>query len=160
MSISLIKKSFRNVVSYESEGIDDVQGTRYKQEQYLYLYFFDHSRASKGVTPVGLHKEFGEFSRISEEWVATRNRNLNRRFEPGWEPSPGIYKISGNKLHIRWEHLDTIVLFKGMVFSNGDTLWGSLFNNGVQVVPARLYHNIEKSIIEPSSEEQLEIEAW
>jgi len=158
--MELVQKEFRNVVPYESRQQNDVQGTEYLEDQYLYLYFFDTNRASKAVCPVSLHKEFGEFVCIPEDLLAIRRENMCEWFKEDWRPTVGIYRQDGNKLKIKWEHFGSIVLFEGMVIANGDTVWGRLFKDNQGIVPERFYHNIEKPIVKPTPQELLQIENW
>ena len=161
--MNIIGKEYRCITPVD--GMLDHSYGYYKIKKYVYIYIYDDMIANSYFSEINDSTVHYEFGNLSEEERITKIKNIRRIIEKGINNNAiKKYIISnGNKIEMQRYNSDKEewqLSFDGEILLNGDAIKGGFYYDGKQVVPLRVYYNIDKPLPDPLiPEEEEEIDS-
>lgn len=154
ISMEIIGKEYRCITPVHGELVNDGECGTYLAKEYIYIYIYDNKNADTYFSEIKdstVHDVFGKISRKQRE---KKKNNIRTIFKEGHNKSTiRKYKTSANNQiemqKYNYDKKEWQLSFVGEILLNGDVIKGRFYNNGKQVVPLRVYYNIDKPLPDP-----------
>lgn len=152
--MQIIGKEYRCITPVRGELVNDGECGTYMAKEFIYIYIYDNKNADSYFSEIKdstVHDVFGKISRKQRE---LKKNNIRSIFEEGHNKSTiRKYKTSTNNQiemqKFNHDKKEWQLSFVGEILLNGDAIKGRFYHDGKQVVPLRVYYNIDKPLPDP-----------